>query len=267
MTDLLSAEQWARLDPILLRLHTSADLPDLQDWFLGCLEELVPHERSFFDLCCPREGRLFFFDAVSRNMTRRELEAYYQEYQFSDYVAWSFASDRPTVYRDSQMISPAAREASTIYRQWMEPMGVYYSMGSTVMGKGHLFGSVTLFRSREHGDFTEEEQALLEVLNRHLSAHLTMLWPGGPSPAGSAGVSRLAERYRLSPRESEIAALICEGSTNQEVAASLYISENTVKKHLLSLYRKLGVTSRTQLLRLVYGQPAVLVPPVEDGVL
>lgn len=264
MSERLSAAQWQRLDPVLLKLHSERDLHRLQDWFLCSLEELMPHERSFFDLCAPRQGRLFFFDPVSRNMTRQELEAYYQEYQYSDYVAWSFAGDRPTVYRDSQMISPDAREASAIYRQWMQPMGVYYSMGCTVMGKDHLVGSVTLFRSREHGDFTEQEQAMLEVLNRHLSAHLTLLWPGGPAPAGGAGVGRLAERCRLSPRESEIAALICAGSTNQAVGRALFISENTVKKHLLSIYRKLGISSRTQLLRMAYGQPAVLVPAEED---
>ncbi|WP_460013892.1 response regulator transcription factor [Lysinibacillus sp. CTST325] len=38
-----------------------------------------------------------------------------------------------------------------------------------------------------------------------------------------------------------------EGLKNAEIASYLYVSENTVKKHLQNLYRKFQVTSRTQL--------------------
>lgn len=256
----LPGETWEALEPVLLELHSQADPKELQTCFLRRLEELIPHRRSFFDLCSPQAGRLVFFEPVSRNMSEEELAAYYQEYQYSDYVAWSFASDEPTVYRDSDMVSPAARESAAIYKQWMQPMGIYWSMGSTVMGADHLLGSVTLFRSREDGDFTDQEMEMLRVLNRHLSAHFSLLWPQGAHLAGKPGLSDLAARYGLSARENEIAGLIATGLTNQEIGAALFISENTIKKHVNSLYRKLGITGRTQLLRLVYEQVAVIVP-------
>jgi DNA-binding NarL/FixJ family response regulator len=53
-------------------------------------------------------------------------------------------------------------------------------------------------------------------------------------------------RARLHPRELEILALVAEGATNGEVARRLWISEQTVKFHLNSIFKKLGVTSRTQ---------------------
>jgi DNA-binding NarL/FixJ family response regulator len=49
---------------------------------------------------------------------------------------------------------------------------------------------------------------------------------------------------RLSTREREVLALIAEGRTNREAAASLYISEATVKTHLLHIYAKLEVPDR-----------------------
>ena len=88
------------------------------------------------------------------------------------------------------MISPAARESAAIYRQWMQPMGVYWSMGSTVMGAAHLLGSVTLFRSREDGDFTDQEVELLRVLNRHLSAHFAFYGPRASRRHRKAGPAR-----------------------------------------------------------------------------
>lgn len=51
----------------------------------------------------------------------------------------------------------------------------------------------------------------------------------------------------LSDRESEIAALICEGKQNKHVAWRLGISEFTVENHLRRIYRKLGIHSRTSL--------------------
>jgi DNA-binding NarL/FixJ family response regulator len=49
---------------------------------------------------------------------------------------------------------------------------------------------------------------------------------------------------RLSAREREVLALIAQGRTNRETAAALFISEATVKTHLLHIYAKLEVPDR-----------------------
>ena len=53
----------------------------------------------------------------------------------------------------------------------------------------------------------------------------------------------------LSPREAEILEALATGATNREVAKALFISESTVKTHLVHLYGKLGVDSRTSAIR------------------
>jgi DNA-binding NarL/FixJ family response regulator len=50
----------------------------------------------------------------------------------------------------------------------------------------------------------------------------------------------------LTDRESEILALITQGKNNAEVAALTYLSPNTVKSYIRTIYRKIGVASRTQ---------------------
>jgi DNA-binding NarL/FixJ family response regulator len=50
----------------------------------------------------------------------------------------------------------------------------------------------------------------------------------------------------LTDRESEILALITQGKSNAEVASLTYLSPNTVKSYIRTIYRKIGVTSRTQ---------------------
>ena len=45
---------------------------------------------------------------------------------------------------------------------------------------------------------------------------------------------------------------LCHGHTNKQIAAQLWLSEQTVKFHLRNIYRKLGIKSRTEALRYAY---------------
>jgi two-component system nitrate/nitrite response regulator NarL len=50
----------------------------------------------------------------------------------------------------------------------------------------------------------------------------------------------------LTPRERDILAALTAGKTTRVIATELYLSEGTVKSHLGSIYRKLGVSNRTE---------------------
>jgi DNA-binding NarL/FixJ family response regulator len=61
---------------------------------------------------------------------------------------------------------------------------------------------------------------------------------GGPAKGGEA--------EQLTERELEILKLMASGAANKEIAASLFISENTVKTHISNLFQKLGARDRTE---------------------
>jgi DNA-binding NarL/FixJ family response regulator len=52
---------------------------------------------------------------------------------------------------------------------------------------------------------------------------------------------------RLTGREQQVAALVCNGLSNKSVAQRLNVSEGTVKIHLHSIFKKLGVHGRSAL--------------------
>ena len=58
------------------------------------------------------------------------------------------------------------------------------------------------------------------------------------------GQVRAPAREPLSARELDVLALIARGTSNRDTAARLFISEATVKTHLLHIYAKLGVNDR-----------------------
>ena len=61
----------------------------------------------------------------------------------------------------------------------------------------------------------------------------------------------------LSEKEVTVLVELCHGHTNKQIAAKLWLSEQTVKFHLRNVYRKLGIKSRTEALRYAYDHDLV----------
>lgn len=66
------------------------------------------------------------------------------------------------------------------------------------------------------------------------------------APAAAAKLAEGMARMQVTPRELSTLRLMADGKSNKEIATSLGITERTVKSHLGHLFEKLGVTSRTE---------------------
>lgn len=76
------------------------------------------------------------------------------------------------------------------------------------------------------------ERTVLTQRSQHAQVDAALRWPG--------------REIGLTERESELLSLLSTGMTNRELGSHLYVSENTIKTHLRSLYSKLGVRNRAQ---------------------
>jgi LuxR family maltose regulon positive regulatory protein len=75
--------------------------------------------------------------------------------------------------------------------------------------------------------------------------------PAPAPPARSAEAMTSASIGKLTRREREVMSLLIEGLTNAQIAERLMLSTVTVNAYLRSIYGKLGVSSRTQAMRIV----------------
>jgi LuxR family maltose regulon positive regulatory protein len=99
-----------------------------------------------------------------------------------------------------------------------------------------LLADVRLFVARSSG-------AAASISPEYVGKLLTILEQSPPMHT-PAGVEPLAEH--LSERELEVLRLVAAGMKNAEIAKELFVVVGTIKTHLNSIYRKLGVSSRTQ---------------------
>jgi DNA-binding CsgD family transcriptional regulator len=118
---------------------------------------------------------------------------------------------------------PVLRDAC---RRWHE-LGAIYDAASTCLRL------VEAYRALGDEVSASEEEARAQAAFERLGAHRPVLEP----PDG------------LTRRECEVLALVADGCSNQQIGQKLYISDRTVGRHLTNIFRKIGVTSRTQAAR------------------
>ncbi len=246
----ITAAMWQKMDSLVLGLSRERRLDEVRLLFLERIGELIPHDRAFFDVGYRRGGESVFGDPLSLNMSDAELTAYYKLFQDFDFTVWLMHSHHTVAYRDSDFITEMGRDGSEIYQRWMKPMGVYYSIGSVLVDNDVLYGSITLFRSRER-DFSDVELKILDILSQHLTALFSMRYPNGIiRRKQQKGTISFEDRYRITPREREVIDGILSGHDNEQIARSMFVSVNTVKKHLTHIFKKCDVASRVALVLL-----------------
>ena len=97
--------------------------------------------------------------------------------------------------------------------------------------RGHLRAAVDLFRQLGAAPWTGRAEAELRATGETVRKR---------EPGALA---------QLTPQELKIVRLVTDGLTNREIAAQLYLSPRTVDYHLRKVFTKLGIASRTELVR------------------
>lgn len=102
---------------------------------------------------------------------------------------------------------------------------------------GELYGILAVTRQDTQAPFGPTELRLMNRISLYASNRLAEI----------QGEGEALPWLELSPREREVASCVRQGLRNTEIACRLSLSEHTVKQNLKSVFRKLGLRSRTEL--------------------
>ncbi len=94
-------------------------------------------------------------------------------------------------------------------------------------------------REKQHPKLsTAGKKELFSILDRLESAIVSPRSPRPPHPH--------APSVRLTPREREVLRLVASGKNNTQIARELFISVNTVTRHMTNIFSKTGANNRVQ---------------------
>jgi DNA-binding CsgD family transcriptional regulator len=129
---------------------------------------------------------------------------------------------------------------SELYKRCCSTYDHEHIMTGPIVGQGQLIGTVNFARIGNTPAFDQLNLASFGAVCTHFSARLAELRKQPsmiPNPLFKC----------LTPREVQIANLVAKGLTNAEIGAELWITQNSVKQALKRMFRKLGVSARTEM--------------------
>jgi len=212
---------------------------------LGLLERRLGYDGAMFTSLDPGEP---ITEDVSWGMDRRAI-ARAREGWVSCYAAelgpmWSFAgSAGGGVVVDSQIFGERQRDRLRYFAEVVRPMSIRHMAWIALQRGGRQVGMVAL--TRNGSGFRDRDVATLRSIRSVLALAEGCLAPPAPALAAATPI------VGLSPREREVVELCALGYTNAEIALGLGSSVNTVRNQLHAIFRKVGATTRAELVGIV----------------
>lgn len=225
-----------KLKYIFHELHHIQHYQDFRLQVLQLFNQVFHLEQSIFWLC-NEEGEIH--QPLLLNQNERDIEFYQKHYMTQDYLLPINVKDRinfKNALRLQDIVTTSEYEKSVIYNEFMKPRGVYHEMGMYLKYDGKLIGGISFIGAKGHPSFLDDTILYLELLAYEIVLQYKHLQPN-------------ISKGLLTKTEKEVCELVGKGYSNAGIANELFISENTVKKHIQNSYKKLNVNNRVSLLK------------------
>jgi len=246
-----------RWEIILDFIYKTGKIMDLHNYsysFLQNLNKMIPFYAANFFLF--DENKELLDDPICYNINDSVLKAYNDYYwQLDDIRNLAFDQKEPII--STQLMDYKTWVNTEYFNDFLAKNRLYYSCGIDIHAEQRLLGTISLFRTNKDNNFTTNDLIYLKILAKHSSNHLKKLFEieklkNIHNKRKETLLINKANNFNLSNREKDVLKLILTGKTNEEIASELFISVNTVKKHLSHIFNKTEVHNRTELAAIVY---------------
>ncbi len=242
----LETNDWILLNNIIYKIYTTERFDDMRYELLEQLKMVLDYDSADFYLASKEEGRLLC-NPVTYNCDM-DLSEMYEDLDYSRGIV---ASGKMLIYRETDIISDEARVETDYYKKVYKPNNWHYALQIVIARHKKFLGAITFYRTIGKEDFHYDDIFVLDILKDHLAYRLEQYSKNGDAGAGKLTVTEAVSRYDLTRREHTILKLLMSGIDNAQICEELVITPNTLKKHIMNIYRKLGIKTRVQLFKMV----------------
>ncbi len=240
------------ISKILYKIYSIEDNLEMRKTFLELMPNLVMCSKATFYLAASDGTHLLQSPAGYRMSD--ELLNRYLDYEKYDYMNGIYTNCETEVYRETDFFVDDVRKNSPYFTHLLAPYNMYYSVQISLYYSKRFLGVCTLFRSQEESDFTDHDLFLLSLIKDHLSLRLHMDYDAPAQKEPQRDMNQYCRLYNLTLREAEVIQLLFDGLSNEEMADRLHISHYTVQKHISNIYKKLNISSKSQLIKFYSAQ-------------
>ena len=247
----LDYAEWKKLDDAIASIY-QAPLDQLFETTLDQIQEIVPYSHALTYLIKPNVTENRSFNYRSREIPTDGIESYIHEYCHVDFINWYMKDCPGMAFRESDIVPMHVQEKTPFMQNWMRPLGLYWGVGIPVYRDGAQYGALFLYRSKDENPFSDKDLELLQSVNRHMSQRTSkVFFDEFERRAGECGNGLIfPSESPLTKREQEIVSCIRSGVLRSELSGRLFITNNTLNKHLDNIYKKLGINTFEELVQL-----------------
>lgn len=242
----LDTNDWILLNSIIYKIYTVENIDEMREQFLEQMKMLIDYDSADFLLASP-DGENKLVSPVLFNC-EEDMSIAYDEIDYSRGILYS---GKTLIYRETDIIDEAKRVETDYYKKVYKTNKWHYSLQMVLARKKEFVGVVTFYRTIGKDDFVYDDIFILDLLKDHLAFRLYQQKKSGDLISEKLTVTAATTKFNLTRREETILRLLMEGRDNSTICESLVISENTLKKHILNLYRKMGINNRVGLFKMI----------------
>ncbi len=209
-------------------------IPKVRSTALQELASIFGYNHTLFWLA-DNQGQLK--DPIYYNISDRMLAEYLRGNYTLDFLYPANNMElfkEKNILRLSDVIARDKYEQSDYYKGFMNKYGFYDEMVVTLLHNEEIIGAIGMITLEKQNYFTNQDVLRFKYLSTIISSALLYCSD--------------EKKSLLSRREKEVVNLVKKGYTNAQISTELYISINTVKKHLQNIFDKYEVLNRTELI-------------------
>ena len=242
----LRANMWQYVVEFLTNTTFITSIDEYSYSILNEIRSYIPYDAAH--LISYDNNEIMDFKKI--NISDKTLKDYNDFYHQKDTIKERFFNER-NASKSSLIIDYREWSRTEFFNDFLLPNQFYYLCGIDIHHNNQLLATLTLIRTKNSRDFKTVDLLFLNRISTCIGNHIYLLKEFNQNKAINLTFKDLPkERIRnlgLTPREIEIARLVKSGMTNKEISNQLFISKNTVKKHLQNIYNKCNVSNKVSL--------------------